>query len=125
MTDQQTPEPKGTVPFSPLRDENRDSPPTAAAEPAGMTPEQLAEAKRYGRVELICGLADKALDLVFLSVVAVVAARPDWLQHAPWLRIPTGRCGCWPCFSSSPGGISASLSRSRSTRATWSKSASR
>ena len=74
MTDQQTPE---------LPPENPPPP-----EPAGMTPEQLAEAKRYGRVELICGLADKALDLVFLSVAAV--ARP-WtrLQHVPWLQHPS------------------------------------
>jgi len=58
------------------------------ADHAGMTPDQLAEAKRYGRLELICGLADKGLDLLFLAVVAVVLARPldDWLGHAsPWL----------------------------------------
>ncbi len=72
MTDQQTPE---------LPPENPPPP-----EPAGMTPEQLAEAKRYGRVELICGLADKALDLVFLSVAAVAATR---LQHVPWLQHPS------------------------------------
>ena len=37
---------------------------------------------------MICGLADKGLDLLFLAVVAVVLARPldDWLGHAsPWL----------------------------------------
>ena len=34
---------------------------------AGMTPDQLAEAKQYGRLELLCGLADKAIDLLFLA----------------------------------------------------------
>ena len=55
----------------------------------GMTPEQRAEAQHYGRLELGCGLADKALDLIFLAVVAVAVARPldgflrgfSWLQH--------------------------------------------
>jgi STE24 endopeptidase len=77
MADQQTPEPTPQ--------------PAPLSEPAGMTPDQLAEAKRYGRLELICGLADKALDLAFLAVVAVAAARPldEWLQHARWLR------ECW------------------------------
>ncbi len=76
MADQQTPEPP---------------PETAATADAGMTPDQLAEAKRYGRLELICDLADKALDLAFLAVVAVAAARPldAWLQHARWLQ------NCW------------------------------
>ncbi len=32
-----------------------------------MTPEQLAEAREYGRLELICDLADKALDLAYLA----------------------------------------------------------
>ena len=56
-----------------------------------MTPEQRAEAKRYGRVELVCGLIDKALDLLYLAVVAVAAAGPldHWLQQASWLR------SCW------------------------------
>ena len=49
---------------------------------AGMTPEQLAEAKQYGRISLACTLADKLLDLLFLTFAAVVLARPldDWLQ---------------------------------------------
>ncbi len=76
MANQETPEP---------------SPAAGATEPAGMTPEQLAEAKHYGRLELICGLADKALDLAVLAVVAVAAAQPadGWLQQSPWLR------NCW------------------------------
>jgi STE24 endopeptidase len=50
---------------------------------AGMTPEQLAEAKQYGRISLACTLADKLLDLLFLTFAAVVLARPldDWLQQ--------------------------------------------
>lgn len=51
---------------------------TSASE---MTPGQLAEAKRYGRLELICDLADKALDLAYLAVMAFVFARSldNWL----------------------------------------------
>ena len=47
-----------------------------------MTPEQLAEAKQYGRYSLACTLADKVLDLLFLTFAAVVLARPldAWLQ---------------------------------------------
>ncbi len=47
-----------------------------------MTPEQLAEAKEYGRLELYAGLADKALDLVILALAALVFAVPldDWLS---------------------------------------------
>jgi STE24 endopeptidase len=48
---------------------------------ADMTPGQLAEARRYGQIELICDLADKALDLAYLAVATVFLARPldDWL----------------------------------------------
>jgi len=53
---------------------------------AGMTDEELAEAKRYGRYDLICTLADKGLDLVYLAAVALLAAGPidAWLKgHLP------------------------------------------
>ena len=52
-----------------------------------MTPEQLAEAKRYGRAQLYCDLADKGLDLAYLAVAAVVLARPldAWLSGAALL----------------------------------------
>lgn len=59
---------------------------TQATEPAQtateMTPDQLAEAKRYGRQSLVCDLVDRALDIVYLGIVALVAARPIdlWLQ---------------------------------------------
>ena len=63
-------------------------------EPEAMTERQLAEAKEYGRKELTCGLADKALDLAFLAVMATIAARPldQWLSgwsilQPPWTRL--------------------------------------
>ncbi len=58
--------------------------PSATPSPAGMTPAQLAEARQYGRYSLSCTLADKVLDVVFLTVAAFVLARPidNWLQHA-------------------------------------------
>ena len=54
---------------------------------AGMTPEQLAEAKHYGRYSLACTLADKVLDLLYLTFAAVVLARPldAWLSGWPVL----------------------------------------
>ncbi len=42
----------------------------------GMTDEELAEAKLYGRLGLICTLADKAIDIVYLAVAALLLARP-------------------------------------------------
>ncbi len=58
-----------------------DSPPATAEE---MTPEQLAEAKRYGRAQHYCDLADKGLDLAYLAVAAFLLARPleEWLAGA-------------------------------------------
>ncbi len=55
---------------------------------AGMTGGELAEAKRYGRIELGCMLADKALDVAYLSVAAFLLARPidSWLQSYPLLE---------------------------------------
>lgn len=49
--------------------------------PAEMTPEQLAEAKRYGHISLVCDLLDKGLDVAYLSVAALVLAAPvdRWL----------------------------------------------
>jgi STE24 endopeptidase len=70
------------------------SPPPPAAETsddAGMTAAQLAEAKRYGRLELGSALADKALDVAFLAVAAMLLARPldAWLQA--WTLLETSR----------------------------------
>ncbi len=55
---------------------------SAAHAPAGMTPEQLAEARQYGRYSLACTLADKLLDVAYLTVATFVLARPldAWLQ---------------------------------------------
>ena len=52
-----------------------------------MTAEQLAEAKQYGRLELRCTLADKALDVAFLTVAALLLAHPldEWLRSWPLL----------------------------------------
>jgi STE24 endopeptidase len=49
-----------------------------------MTPDQLAEAKRYGRLGLACGLADRAIDVAYLGVMALLLARPIdvWLQRS-------------------------------------------
>ncbi|MHB1037865.1 MAG: M48 family metallopeptidase [Pirellulales bacterium] len=58
-----------------------------AAQAGEMTAEQLAEAKRYGRQELVCALADKALDVAYLAVAAFLLARPvvAWLAGMAWL----------------------------------------
>ena len=52
-----------------------------------MPDDELAEAKRYGRYDLVCTLADKAVDLAFLAVAALLLARPldVWLQTYPVL----------------------------------------
>jgi STE24 endopeptidase len=52
-----------------------------------MTGEELAEAKRYGRYDLVCLLADKLLDLAYLAVAALLLARPIdlWLTDYPLL----------------------------------------
>jgi len=47
---------------------------------AELTPDELAENKRYGQLELACDLADKAIDLAFLSIMAFLIA--------PYLREP-------------------------------------
>lgn len=53
-----------------------------------MKPEELAEAKRYGRADLVCTLLDRGLDLAYLAVMATLLARPidDWLQRCPLLE---------------------------------------
>ena len=47
-----------------------------ASRAAEMTAEQLAEAKRYGRQKLICELAGRLLNLLFLATMAFLVARP-------------------------------------------------
>ena len=53
----------------------------------GMSDAELTEAKSYGRLELFCALADKAIDVVYLAVAAFLLARPidAWLQTYPLL----------------------------------------
>jgi len=53
-----------------------------------MTAEQLAEAKRYNRLGLACSLADRAIDVAYLLVAALLLARPidEWLKTSPWLE---------------------------------------
>lgn len=68
-------------------------PPVAEAQsvPDEMTAEQLDEARRYGRTSLACDLADKALDLAVLVVIALLVAAPldGWLSQ--WIASATGR----------------------------------
>lgn len=53
-----------------------------------MTPEELREAKRYGRLGLWASLVDMGLGLAFLAVVALFLARPldQWLEGFPLLE---------------------------------------
>ena len=53
-----------------------------------MTPEELAEAKRYGRCDLACTIVDKVVDVAYLGVMALVVARPidAWLGGFPMLE---------------------------------------
>lgn len=62
--------------------------PTAPSATAfGQTPEERAEARQYGRISLNCTLADMAIDLVYLGVMAFLLAAPIdlWLQSFPAL----------------------------------------
>jgi STE24 endopeptidase len=54
-----------------------------SASGVGMSDGERAEAKRYGRLELGCALADKALDVAYLAVAAFLLAGPidRWLQQ--------------------------------------------
>jgi STE24 endopeptidase len=66
-----------------------DEAPTNAAEPFPpeqiLTPEQLEEARRYGRLNLIWGLTGQGVDILFLIVLAFVLGGADgWLmRHVP------------------------------------------
>lgn len=58
-----------------------------ASSSAGMTGDEMAEAKQYGRRELACALIDKAIDVTVLAVAAFFLARPldAWLREFPLL----------------------------------------
>ena len=56
-----------------------------------MTAEELDEAKRYGRAGLVCTLVDKAIDIVYLGVMALLLAPAidAWLTESALLE------NCW------------------------------
>ena len=62
-------------------------PPLADESAIEQTPEQRAEARRYSKLGLACTLADMAIDLVYLGLMAFVFARPldNWLSSFPAL----------------------------------------
>ncbi len=64
--------------------ENRtgDEPASSAEPEQQQTPEQQAEARRYSHVSLACTLADMAIDVAFLGLMAFIFARPidTWLS---------------------------------------------
>lgn len=66
------------LPDAPPLESSADKPAISGTEPAAeeMTAEQLAEARQYGYLSLLCSLTDKALDLGYLTVVALFLAAP-------------------------------------------------
>ena len=64
-----------------------DSPPVSNDTLEEQSPEQRAEAKRYSNISLACTIADMAIDLVYLGLMALVFARPldTWLAGFPSL----------------------------------------
>jgi len=62
--------------------QSQDIPPDLESGAVGMTEPELAEAKRYGQLDLACALGDKALDVAYLAVAAFLLAAPldAWLQ---------------------------------------------
>lgn len=72
--------------------ESRPSPGPGGSAPenprhAGLSQENLTEAKQYGRLSLYCDLADRAIDLSYLSVASIWLGRPfdAWLAAQPIL----------------------------------------
>jgi STE24 endopeptidase len=83
-------------PHGPEAHEQPEPPSTSLPDDAPiMSDDELAEAKRYGRLDLACSLVDKGLDLAYLAVMALLLARPidEWLAEFPalaaqrWLRL--------------------------------------
>jgi STE24 endopeptidase len=81
------------LPDTPPLESSTDKPAIAGAEPAfeEMTAEQLAEARQYGHLSLLCGLADKALDLAYLATVAFYFAAPLDALLSEWFTSATAR----------------------------------
>ncbi len=59
-----------------------------------MTPAERAEAKQYGHLALVCEVLDKALDVIFLAFMALVAAVPLDACLSARLEAPTARLVC-------------------------------
>lgn len=78
----------------PPDDTKPDDKATDDVETKELTSSELAEARRYGRSKLICGLADQFLDIAYLAIATTVLARPldQWLLDQPLFgRIDTLR----------------------------------
>jgi STE24 endopeptidase len=62
----------------------------AGAASGGLSPEERTEAHRYGKISLNCTLADLAIDVVFLGVMAFIFAGPidAWLAGFSSLSAP-------------------------------------
>lgn len=81
-------------PFPPENGETGAPREEIAVESPEMTPQELAEAKRYGKASLACGLADRAVDLAYLAFAAFLLGKPldAWLMTCPVLsRLDTLR----------------------------------
>ena len=74
-------------PIEPKSDEIQAPVEETTEEAVEMTAEELAEAKRYGRASLACGLVDRAVDIGYLAVAAFFLGKPlnDWLMTCPVL----------------------------------------
>jgi STE24 endopeptidase len=61
---------------------------TEAGTQFGLSPEELAETQRYGRIELRLTLFDMAVDAVYLAIAAFLLAAPidGWLQQFEWFQ---------------------------------------
>jgi STE24 endopeptidase len=67
--------------------ERPESPGLAELESSGLSADELAEAKRYGRQGLYCDLADRAIDIAYLAPMALLVAPSIdvWLGRCPVL----------------------------------------
>jgi STE24 endopeptidase len=84
-------DPRSDAPGAPSASPNVDAAVPDDSGTAAMTGDELAEAKQYGRLALVCDLADKGLDVAVLAVMALVLAVPldRWLGE--WIASDTLR----------------------------------
>ncbi len=82
--------PDDNQPHQPAPDPQDTNPP-ASELAAEMTTDELAEAKRYGRIGLVCTLLDKAVDIAYLGIMALLLAPAidAWLTGSSLLQ------NCW------------------------------